>query len=335
MQIGGGPPVFNMSTAPGVHQESLKMHSRFDDPGNAMTHTQLIDTMLDRVPCFTRTDGDSATAPLTYEQQQQALHTGTFALTCYPKHVSSLGQSTVRSDVTPIIAMSMWNVLSRHNFETKTAADGTKTHEVKYDVNFAGSVRDNQPAAWANQRGKPLRSVSTHVGGMVGGEVSDAIVRAVPDSPIFAGSFLYHIHAKAVKVKGNDEPVDIHAVFVDNGEMHKEEKDVDYEKLIEQMKLINFNSDGSCSLSEKSETSPPVFWGSFGKEFCLAVRKGFKEWKETGNTETIKVTQIGRVGRAAWASSSEPSNNAHIALSHFCTSFVPHKGTLDVLYCDA
>lgn len=329
MQIGGGPPVFNMSTAPGVHQESLKMHSRFDDPGNAMTHTQLIDTMLDRVPCFTRTDGDSATAPLTYEQQQQALHTGTFALTCYSKHVSSLGQSTVRSDVTPIIAMSMWNVLSRHNFETKTAADGEKTHEVKYDVNFAGSVRDNQPAAWANQRGKPLRSVSTHVGGMVGGEVSDAIVRAVPDSPIFAGSFLYHISVTTTEH-------DLHAIFVDNGKYEQSEPiNPDMAELFNRLEKINLQSDGSCSLSE-SET-PPVFWDQVGIDFCKCVRFTFQLWKqgETKDAWCIKVTQIGRVGRAAWASSSEPSNNAHIALSHFCTSFVPHKGTLDVLYCDA
>lgn len=319
MQIDGGVPRFGMGTSPGVHQESLTMKSRFDDPGNAMTHTQLIDTMLDRVPCYT-TDKQSV---LSYEQQHQALQTGTFALTCYAKDGSRFGQSSIKTDVTPLMSMPMWNLISRHNFDDKKK-------ELKYDVNFAGSVRDNQPAHWAH-RGKPLRSVSTHVGGMVGGEVSDAIVRASANSPIIAGSYLYHVN---ITHNGHD----IHAIFVDNA---KSQICSDIRSKIstldKHIKNLKFNTDGSCNPNLEGECKTlPIFWKEFGESFCNVINAAFHFWKNSESSlHNVKVTQIGRIGRAAWATSSEPSNYAQIALTHFSSKHVPHKGTLDVLYCDA
>lgn len=317
MQIDGGVPRFGLGTAPGVHRESLTMTSRFDDPGNAMTHTQLIDTMLDRVPCHTNKEE----SVLSYEQQHHALQTGAFALTCYAKDGSKFGHSSIKTDVTPLVSMAMWNLISRHNFDDR----GT----LKYDVNFAGSVRDNQPAHWAH-RGKPLRSISTHVGGMVGGEVSDAIVRASAHSPIIAGSYLYHVNITV------DEH-DVHAIFVDNakGDTHCDVLSC-RKGLKDKIDCLTFNTDGSCvpTLTGKCNTKPK-FWTDFGKCFCEAITAAFHAWENGDHTDYVKVTQIGRIGRAAWATSSEPSNYAHVALSHFSSKYTPHKGTLDVLYCDA
>jgi hypothetical protein len=294
-----------------------------------MTHTQLIDTILESVPLA---NGDRT--KLKYTEQMTPLTTGTIALSCYQKTSSALGLHRPDATKTPLVALPTWNTLARMN---SLPLNGTGVAEDKYETDFAGSVRDNQKSSWANPQGKYLQCVSTHVGGMVGGEVSDAIVRTASIVPIIVGSELYHVQ---FYVPVGIERVKLSAILVDNGyaelkvPLDLADAAAVVPELGRRIARLTFNSRTGCAdyPGGYNDESLPVFLRNLGELFCFAVQFYFRR---PGDDDTGTISQIGRIGRAAWATSAEPADPVQIALSHFFRDNTDHKGTIDVLYCDA
>lgn len=307
MRVDRHPPMSGMQLNGGIPKTSMAIPSR-GDPGNAMTHTLLLDKECAHVRNFKYGEG---TCSVSYGDQIAWLETGSFVLICHPKHGPRLGRDAASSSAAPIVSMAMWNALASKEISENF-------HHV-----YGGLLRECNQAGTGNHPCRRLWSVTTYMGGMVGGEASDAMFRSARCYPISKGDQVYMCEYFCT-----DTDTVRFFIFVHNATSKPEECHEDLEMLI---KCVGM---GSPDYRKAGFALASTFWSDLGKAFGQRIRKKFAQWLKGSLDEGDRTNfqQIGRIGTALWKSSSDACDEGAVARHHFSTECA-HRGKVDLLLC--